>query len=402
MYSKLSIRDYSLKGKKVLLRVDFNVPLNEAGNITSDKRMVEALPTIQYLIEQGAKIIICSHLGRPDGKPDPKYSLKPVVEHLKKLLKIPVFFTGEVVGVETRKIVRNMADGDVLVLENLRFDPGEEANDPEFAKKLADLADIYCNDAFGTMHRAHASTVGVAELLPNCIGFLVEKEIKMFGTLLDNPKRPFVVILGGKKIKDKINLISNLINIADTILIGGAMAYTFLEAKGFKVGHSTVEKDRVSLAKLLLDKAEKLGTRIILPCDHVVTKEFNFIADFRVVQTSDFQDNDIGMDIGPKTIKEFSSEISKARTVFWNGPMGVFEFANFELGTKCIAEAVVDSHAISIVGGGDSVSALEKLGMANMVTHLSTGGGASLEFLEGNGLVGLNVITDKIGGMAWK
>lgn len=396
MFNKLTLKDYDLTGKRVLLRVDFNVPMNEAGNITSDKRMIEALPTIEYLKEQGAKIIICSHLGRPEGKPDPKFSLKPVVEHLKQLLKAPVFFSGEIVGPETRKIIRNMENGDIIVLENLRFDPGEEENNPIFCKKLASIADIYCNDAFGTMHRAHASTVGVAKLLPNCIGFLVEKEVQMFDLLLSNPKRPFVVVLGGKKIKDKINLISNLINIADTILIGGAMAYTFLEAKGFNMGHSIVEKDKIPLAKLLLDKAEKRGTKILLPIDHVVVKEFNFIAESRDVDTKDFADDDIGMDIGPRTTKLFSDEISKAKTVFWNGPMGVFEFSKFERGTKNIAEAVVASKAVSVVGGGDSASALAKIQMANMVTHLSTGGGAALEFMEGKGLPGLDAISDKV------
>lgn len=397
MYNKLTLKDFELKGKKVLLRVDFNVPMNEAGNVTSDKRIVETLPTIQYLMEKGAKIIICSHLGRPDGKVVPEFSLKPVVEHLKKLLRCPILFTGEVVGIETRKMVRNMQDGDIVVLENLRFEAGEEANDGEFAKKLASLADIFCNDAFGTMHRAHASTVGVTKFLPSCVGFLVEREVQMFGNLLTNPKRPLVVVMGGSKIKDKINLISNLINIADTILIGGAMAYTFLEAKGFSMGHSTVEKDRIPLAKILLEKAEKQGTKILLPIDHVVAEEFNFIAESRVVSTTDFGKKDIGMDIGPKTVKLFGNEISKAKTVFWNGPMGVFEFANFAGGTRSIAEILVKSGAVSIVGGGDSASALEKLQMSNMVTHLSTGGGAALKLLEGNGLPGLNAIMDKVG-----
>jgi len=397
MLNKLTLKDYSLKGQRVLLRVDFNVPMNEAGNITSDKRMVEALPTIQYLMEQGAKIIICSHLGRPEGKPDPKLSLKPVAEHLKRLLKVPVLFTGEIIGQETRKIVHNMQDGDILMLENLRFDSGEEANNIDFAKKLSSIADVFCNDAFGTMHRAHASTVAITKLLPSCVGFLVEKEVQMFGNLMENPKRPLVVILGGVKIKDKINLISNLINLADTILIGGAMAYTFLEAQGFSTGSSTVERERIPLAKLLLDKAEKEGTKIILPIDHVVSEEFNFIADSKVIITGDFRKKNIGMDIGPKTIKLYSAEIMKAKTIFWNGPMGVFEFEKFSKGTRKIAEAIVKSKAVSVVGGGDTTSALQKMGLENMVTHVSTGGGAALQFLEGEELPGLKAIMDKVG-----
>ena len=397
MFDKVTLKDLDLRGKRVLLRVDFNVPMNEAGNITSDKRIVEELPTIKYLIENGAKTIICSHLGRPDGKPNEKYSLKPIAKYLQNLLKTPVLFSGEIYGKETRKFVRNMLDGDVVMLENLRFDPGEEANDAEFCKNLASLADIYCNDAFGTMHRAHASTVGVAKLLPNCVGFLVEKEIKMFGNLLSNPRRPLVVILGGAKIKDKIGVIENLINIADIILIGGAMAYTFLEARGFKMGASTVEKDKINLAKLLLDRAEENGTKIMLPVDHMVSKEFHVLAEADPIKTEEFLDDDIGMDIGPKTIKQYSSVIAKAKTIFWNGPMGVFEFKNFEKGTKAIAEAVAKSSATSIVGGGDSVSAATKFGVADKITHLSTGGGASLKLLEGHGLVGLDVIKDKVG-----
>jgi len=397
MFNKLTVRDYDLKGQKVLLRVDFNVPMNEEGGISSDKRMVETLPTIRYLMEQGAKIIICSHLGRPEGKPNPQFSLKPIAEHLKTLLKVPVLWTGEITGSATRKIVRNMQNGDILMLENLRFDPGEEENNMEFAKKLASMSDVFCNDAFGTMHRAHASTVGITKLLPSCIGFLVEKELQVFGNLLENPKRPLVVILGGVKIKDKINLISNLINIADTILVGGAMAYTFLEAQGFATGNSTVERDRIPLAKLLLDKAEKEGTKMIFPIDHVVAEEFNFIADSKVIVTGDFHRKDIGMDIGPKTIKLFTAEIMNAKTIFWNGPMGVFEFQKFEKGTKKIAEAIVRSGAVSIVGGGDSVSALQKLGMDKKVTHVSTGGGASLQLIEGDELPGITAIMDKVG-----
>lgn len=397
MFNKLTLKDYALKGQRVLLRVDFNVPMNKEGNITSDKRIVESLPTIQYLVEQGAKIIICSHLGRPDGKPNPEFTLLPVVERLKQLLKVPILFLGEVIGAKSKKIVNNMENGDILLLENLRFEPGEEANDVEFAKKLASIADVFCNDAFGTMHRAHASTSAITKFLPSCVGFLVEKELQMFGRLMTDPKRPLVVVLGGVKIKDKITLISNLINIADTILIGGAMAYTFLAAKGFNMGNSTIEQDRLPIAKLLMDKAEKEGTKLLLPIDHIVAEEFNFIADSRVVVTGDFRQKDIGMDIGPKTIRLFSSEIMKAKTVFWNGPMGVFEFEKFEKGTQKVAAALVSSKAIGIVGGGETASALQKFGMGNLVTHLSTGGGAALKLLENEGLPGLDVIMDKIG-----
>lgn len=396
MFNKLTIDDYDLLGKKVLLRVDFNVPLNEQGNITSDKRIVESLPTIKRLQEKGAKIIICSHLGRPDGKPNPKFSLKPVAERLRKLLESPVFFNGDLVTPENRKFINNMENGEIFMLENLRFDPGEENNDLNFAKKLASIADIFCNDAFGTMHRAHASTVGVAKLLPNCIGLLVQKEITMFDKILSKPQKPVLAILGGAKIKDKINMIHNILNVANKVIIGGAMAYTFLVAKGYNVGASTIEKDKVPIAKMLLDIAEKNHVKIILPVDHVVAQEFSFMADSITIPTSGFKANDIGMDIGMHTIKLFKNEINSARTIFWNGPMGVFEFDKFSVGTRKIAEAVAESKATTIVGGGDSISALSKFGLEKKITHISTGGGASLQYLEGNGLVGLKAISDKI------
>lgn len=396
MIKKQTLKDFDLKGKKVLLRVDFNVPLNEKGNITSDKRIVEEIPTIKLLQEKGAKIIICSHLGRPEGKEDPKFSLKPVVERLRKILKVPILFNGKIVDPENRKLIKNMEDGDIFVLENLRFDPGEEANSKTFAKKLASIADIFCNDAFGTMHRAHASTVGVAELLPSCVGLLVEKEITMFDKLLSKPKKPVLAILGGAKVKDKINMINNMINICNKIIIGGAMAYTFLAARGQEVGRSTVEQDKIPLAKMLLDIAEQKNVKVLLPVDHVVAQEFTFMAESIIIPNKSFKSNDIGMDIGPRTIKLFRSEINKSKTIFWNGPMGVFEFEKFQHGTRAVAEAVAKARAVTIVGGGDSASAISKFGFEQSIDHISTGGGAALKYLEGNGLVGLDAITDKI------
>ena len=396
MLQKQTIKDFDVKGKKVLLRVDFNVPLNEKGNVTSDKRIVEDLPTIKLLIEKGAKIIICSHLGRPDGKVEPKFSLKPVAERLSKLLKKPVLFTGKLVEPETKKIIKTMEDGDIFMLENLRFDPGEEENKVSFAKKLASVADIFCNDAFGVMHRSHASTVGVPTFLPSCIGLLVEKEISSFDKLMSHPKKPVLAILGGSKIRDKINMINNVFNFANKVIIGGAMAYTFLVAQGYDVGKSSVEQDKVAIAKMLLDIAEEKNVKIFLPVDHVVAQEFTFMADSIIIPTKGFRAGDIGMDIGPRTIKQFRTEINRARTIFWNGPMGVFEFKKFEEGTKAVAEAVSRSRGVTIVGGGDSVSALNKFGLENGITHISTGGGAALKYLEGNGLVGIKAIMDKV------
>lgn len=394
--NKMTIKDYNVRGRRVLLRVDFNVPINVSGGITNDRRIVESLPTIRYLLEQDAKIILCAHLGRPEGMPDPKFSLKPVAERLGFLLKKPVVLSEDVIGPDSRRLIKNMQDGDIVMLENLRFDKGEEMNDDVFVKHLASLGEIFCNDAFGTMHRAHASTEGVANLLPSCVGFLVEKELAQFSALLSNPQRPFVVILGGAKVKDKIGMINNLLNVADTILIGGAMAYTFLAAQGYDMGRSSVEKDKISLAKLLLDRAEKQGVKIVLPIDHVVTKEYNFMADYQIVTTDKVDKTDLGMDIGPKTVKLFSEDIRKAGTIFWNGPLGVFEFKRFSRGTSDIISAVAKSVAISVVGGGDSAAAVEQLGHANSVTHVSTGGGAALELLEGKELPGIAAIANKI------
>ena len=396
MFNKQTLRDFDLKGKKVLLRVDFNVPLNSNLQITNDKRIRETLPTIQYLIENGAKIIIVSHLGRPEGKIKPEFSLKPVAERLRELIKKPVILTGDVAGPETFKYVRAMKEGDIVMMENVRFDPGEEANDPEFAKKLASVADIYCNDAFGTMHRAHASTTKVAEYLPSCAGLLVEKELNVLGSALENPNRPFVVIVGGAKVKDKIGLISRLIEVADVVMIGGAMAYTFLRAQGHNVGKSIVEKDKLQLARLLIEKANKQNVKFVLPVDHVVTGEFNFSAEYVITTTKKFPRTGIGMDIGPKTIKLFEHYISKAKTIFWNGPLGVSEFQKFAKGTNEVAKAIANSKAYTIVGGGDSAKSIEQLNLQDKIDHVSTGGGAALKLIEGVTLPGLAAISEKL------
>ncbi len=396
MFNKQTLRDFDLKGKKVLLRVDFNVPLNSNLQITNDKRIRETLPTINYLVEHGAKIIIVSHLGRPEGKVKPEFSLKPVAERLRELLKRPVILTDDVAGPETFKYVRAMKDGDIVMMENVRFDPGEEENDTEFAKKLASLADIYCNDAFGTMHRAHASTTKVAEFLPSCAGLLVEKELEVLGSALENPKRPFVVIVGGAKVKDKIGLISRLIEVADVVMVGGAMAYTFLRAQGNNVGKSIVEKDKLQLARLLIEKAEKQNVKFVLPVDHVVTGEFNFSAESVTVSTKKFPRTGIGMDIGPKTIKLFEHYISRAKTIFWNGPLGVSEFQKFAKGTNEVAEAIANSKAFTIVGGGDSAKSIEQLNLQDKINHVSTGGGAALKLIEGVPLPGLQAISEKL------
>ena len=396
MFNKITIKDMNVSGKRVLLRVDFNVPLNSNHKITNDKRIRESIPTIKYLLNEGAKIILCSHLGRPEGRYNPDYSMQPIADRLRELLKKPIFLAKDVAGPDTFKFVRALNDGDILLLENLRFEPGEEANDLEFAKRLASIADIYCNDAFGTMHRAHASTAKIAELLPSCAGLLVEKELNVLSKTLNNPERPFVVITGGVKIKDKINLLSNLVENADIIMIGGAMAYTFMKAKGYNVGKSLVEKDKIPLAKLLLEKAENCGTKLILPVDNVVAKEFNFAAETAIVSTENFPRNALGMDIGPKTIAKYRHYIQRARTVFWNGPMGVFEFQKFAKGTNAIAKAMANTTATTIVGGGDSAFAIESLELQDRINHVSTGGGAALKFLEGATLPGLEAIKEKV------
>jgi phosphoglycerate kinase len=381
--AKKTIADVDVKGKRVLMRVDFNVPV-EDGKITDDRRIVQALPTIKDVINRGGRLILMSHLGRPKKGPEPKYSLKPTVERLSQLLGKPVQFAADCIGPEVEKQANALKDGDVLVLENVRFHPEEEKNDPAFAQQLAKLGDVYVNDAFGTAHREHGSTFGVAQVMagkPRVIGYLIQKELKFLGEAISNPKRPFVAILGGAKVSDKIEVIKQLLGKADTVLIGGAMAYTFFLAQGKRVGKSLVEKDKVELASSLLKQA---GGKIKLPVDTVISDKMTDDAQTRLVE-GDIPDDMEGFDIGPKTRELYKAEIAKSKTVIWNGPMGVFEKKPFAAGTREVAQAVADatSHgAVTIIGGGDSAAAVEQMGLADKVSHVSTGGGASLEFLE--------------------
>jgi 3-phosphoglycerate kinase len=393
--NKKTIEDIDVRGKRVLVRVDFNVPLDENGNITDDTRIRAALPTIQYLIKNNAKVILMSHLGRPKGEFDPKYSLAPVAKHLSKLLGQEVIMAKDVIGESAKNAVANMKEGQVVLLENVRFHKEETKNDPEFAKALAQLGDIYVNDAFGSAHRAHASTEGVAHYLPAVAGYLIQKELEVMGKALENPERPFVAILGGAKVSDKIGVIENLINKVDVLLIGGGMAYTFLKAKGYEVGNSLLEEDKVELAKQLMEKAKEKGVKLLLPVDNVVAEEFKADAPHKVVDSDKIEPGWMGMDIGPKTREMFGEEIKKAKTVVWNGPMGVFEMPAFAEGTKAVAKYVSECGGTTIIGGGDSAAAVEQLGFADKMTHISTGGGASLEFLEGKVLPGIAALNDK-------
>jgi 3-phosphoglycerate kinase len=395
MLNKKTIEDIDVSGKKVLVRVDFNVPLDENRRITDDRRIREALPTIKYLIDHNAMVILISHLGRPKGKFDEKYSMAPVAERLQQLLNKPVVLAKDVIGDSAKACVAAMKPGDVVLLENVRFHAEEEKNDPEFAKALASLAEIYVNDAFGTAHRAHASTAGVATYLPAVAGYLIKKELDIMGRALDNPERPFVAVLGGVKVSDKIGVINNLIDKVDTLIIGGAMAYTFFRAKGYSTGSSVVEEDKIDLAKELMAKAQAKGVELLLPVDNVVAKEFKADAEHKVVPSEAMPDGWQGVDIGPKTIEMFSKVIENAKTVVWNGPMGVFEMPAFANGTRAIAEAMSRCKGVTIIGGGDSAAAVEQLGYADKMTHISTGGGASLEFLEGKELPGVAVLNDK-------
>jgi phosphoglycerate kinase len=396
MFNKKTIEEIEFKGKRVLCRVDFNVPINDAGQVGDDTRIVAALPTIRYILEHGGRLILASHLGRPKAKPEAKYSLAPVAPYLAKLLGRPVKMANDCVGPEVKALIANMQDGDVLLLENVRFHAGEEKNDPAFCAELAALAECYVNDAFGTAHRAHASTEGVAHLLqPAVAGFLMGKELEYLGTALAAPKRPFVAILGGAKVSDKIPVIENLLAKVDTLIIGGGMAYTFLKAQGIEVGKSLVESDRIALAAELLTKAQKRGVKILLPVDHVITTEFKADAEHRICHNNDFPAEWMGLDIGPQSAKIYAEEVGKAGTVVWNGPMGVFEFDAFAAGTFAVARALADSSALSIIGGGDSVAAVNKAGLEAQMTHISTGGGASLEFLEGKELPGVTALNDK-------
>ncbi|HEY8422286.1 MAG TPA: triose-phosphate isomerase [Thermoclostridium sp.] len=395
LYNKMSVEDIDVKGKRVIVRVDFNVPLDSEGNITDDKRIVAALPTIKYLIEHGAKTILVSHLGRPKSGFEPKYSMKPTAIRLSELLGQEVILANDVIGEDAKAKAKELKEGQVLLLENVRFHKEETKNDPEFAKELASMADIFVNDAFGTAHRAHASTAGLADYLPAVSGFLIKKEIEIMGKALTNPERPFVAILGGAKVSDKITVIENLLDKVDTLIIGGGMAYTFLKAKGYKIGNSICEDDKLDLARELMKKAERNGVKLLLPIGNIIGKEFSPDTESRYVPSDDIPDGWMGMDIGTITIETFSQEIKKAKTIVWNGPMGVFEFPKFANGTRKIAEAVAESGAISIVGGGDSAAAIEQLGFADKITHISTGGGASLEFLEGKVLPGIACLMDK-------
>lgn len=391
MFNKKMVTDLDVNEKKVLVRVDFNVPIKD-GVITDDTRVTAALPTINYLLEHGAAVILASHLGRPKTSADLQFSLKPVADHLASLVKAPVHFAADCVGEVAQAAADALKPGEILVLENTRFHPEEEKNNPEMSKQLAALADLFVNDAFGTAHRAHASTAGVAAYLPSAAGFLLEKEIQYLGNAIDNPKRPFVAILGGAKISDKIGVIDNLLNKADHILIGGGMANTFLAAKGYDMADSLVEKESLETAKALIEKGE---TKLMLPVDMVLADKFDAEADSKVVPLGDVPAGWRVLDIGPKTVIAYRKTILDAGTVVWNGPMGVFEFPKFAKGTFAIAEAVADSNSISVIGGGDSVSAINKSGLSDKITHISTGGGASLEMLEGLELPGLAALTDK-------
>lgn len=395
-YNKKSVLDADVRGKKVLLRCDFNVPQNkETGAITSDKRIVAALPTIKYLLENGAAVIACSHLGKPKGEWKPKLTLAPVAEHLSELLGQKVIFASDIIGDDAKAKAAALKPGEIMLLENLRFDIREEKNGADFAKALADMAEVYVSDAFGTVHRAHASTAGVAAYLPAYAGLLVEKELSVMGKALDDPKRPFVAVLGGAKVSDKIGVINNLLEKADTVIIGGGMAYTFVKAMGYEIGNSLLEADKLNYALEMIEKAKRNGVSLLLPVDTAVGNEFKADCDSEIVDIKAMPAGWMGMDIGPKTIKLFSDAIKNAGTVVWNGPMGVFEFDAFAKGTKAMAQALADSGAITIVGGGDSAAAVEKLGFADKMTHISTGGGASLEFLEGLELPGVACLLDK-------
>ena len=395
-YNKKSIKDVDVSGKKVLLRCDFNVPMDkQTGEITSDKRIVASLPTIKYLLEKGARVIACSHLGKPKGEVKPELSLAPVAKRLSQLLGMPVPFAHDVAGEESVEMAGKLKDGEIMLIENVRFEAGETKNDPELAKKLASLGEIFVSDAFGTVHRAHASTVGVASYLPAYAGFLVEKELEIMGKAISDPKRPFVSILGGAKVSDKIGVITNLLDKADTIIVGGGMSYTFMKALGYEIGQSLLEADKVELAKELMDKAAQKGVMLILPVDTAVGTHFAPDCDRKVVDSKEIPADWQGMDIGPNTIRLFSEAIKGAGTVVWNGPMGVFEFPAFAEGTKAMAKALADSGAVTIVGGGDSAAAVEQLGFADKMTHISTGGGASLEFLEGKELPGVACLMNR-------
>ena len=394
--NKKTVKDICVKGKKVLVRCDFNVPLDENKNITDETRINAALPTIKYLLDNGAAVILCSHLGRPKGEFNMKYSLAPVAKRLSEKLGFEVKLAKDVIGPDAKKLAAEVKPGEAILLENVRFQPEEEKNDPAFAKELASMADLYVSDAFGTVHRAHASTAGVAAYLPAVAGFLIGKELDFLGSAVENPKRPFVAILGGAKVKDKIGVITNLLEKVDTLIIGGGMAYTFQKAMGKEIGKSLLDEERIDLAKDLMEKAKAKGVKLLLPVDNVCGSDFSNDCNIITVDADQGIPADYeGMDIGPKSVKLFSDAIKEAKTVVWNGPMGVFEFPNFAKGTLAIATAMAESDAITIIGGGDSAAAVTQMGLAGKMSHISTGGGASLEFLEGKTLPGVACLEDK-------
>jgi phosphoglycerate kinase len=398
--NKLSIEKVDLNNKKVLVRVDFNVPLDEKLNVTNDNRIVESLPTINKIINSGGKAILMSHLGRPKGEKKPEFSLKPASERLSKLLGKEVKLAPDCIGAETEKLVNEMKPGDVVLLENLRFHKQEEKNDPEFAKQLASLGDVYINDAFGSAHRAHASTEGVTKFIKTCAaGYLMQKELDYLGSALTNPKRPYCAVLGGAKISGKIDVINNLLNKVDTLIVGGGMAFTFFKAQGKEIGKSLLEAEKLELAKELLEKVKTSNLKFLLPVDVVVANEFNNDSPATVMDVDKIPADKMGLDIGPKSIKLFSDELMKSKTIVWNGPMGVFEMDNFAKGTLAIAETLAkatESGAVTVIGGGDSAAAISKAGLEKKVSHVSTGGGASLEFLEGKVLPGVAALTDAL------
>ena len=394
--NKKTVKDIDLKDKKVLVRCDFNVPMDENKHITDNRRIVAALPTIKYLLEQNCKIILCSHLGRPKGEFKPEFSLAPVAKELSKQLNMEVVMAKDVIGEDACKKAEKLNNGEILLLENLRFHREETDNDPEFAKKLASFGEIFVNDAFGTAHRAHASTEGVTKFLPAVSGFLIEKELEFLGNALENPKRPYVAILGGAKVSDKIGVINSLLEKVDTLMIGGGMAYTFFKAQGYSVGDSLCEEDKCDLALELMAKAKEKGVKMLLPSDTKIGKEFKPDTESKTVAWTDIPDGWQGFDIGEKTIEMFRKELNGAKTIVWNGPLGLFEFEQFAVGTDAIAHKLANLNgAVTIVGGGDSAAAVEKAGLASKISHVSTGGGASLEFLEGKKLPGIEALLDK-------
>lgn len=394
MFDKKTVEDIDVSQKRILVRCDFNVPLSD-GEITDDKRIAASLPTINYLLSKGAAVILCSHLGRPKDGPEGKYSMKPVAARLQALLGKPVMLAADVVGEDAQAKAKVLKPGEVLLLENVRFEKGETKNDPELSKKFAALADIFVNDAFGSAHRAHCSTAGVAEHLPAVGGYLIGKELAVMGKALDNPERPFVSILGGAKVSDKIGVIESLLDKADSILIGGGMAYTFFAAQGYEIGSSICEKEKLEVARGLLEKARKKGVALLLPEDNIVADKFAGDASAQTVLSTEIPAGWMGMDIGPKTISRYADVIKNAKTVIWNGPMGVFEMPKFAEGTRAVAQAMADSAAVTIIGGGDSAAAAAQLGFEDRMTHISTGGGASLEFLEGLELPGIACLDDR-------